>query len=94
LVRKKDEIFQSGIYTQVSYDFYPDWEGGFRLGSVIKNKNNNPTDMHRATFFAGFSTSKSYKIRLQYSLDSSKMFRHVRKYENLLILEFVAKLGS
>ncbi|RUM69050.1 MAG: hypothetical protein DSZ08_07190 [Sulfurovum sp.] len=94
LYRDKDDVKQSGYYTQLLYAPNSNWEMGMRYNALNKNARQQPNDLKRYAAIATYKPFEFSKFRLQMSHDTSKSFDGIRKNENQVILEFLVETGA
>ncbi len=94
LYRDREDIKQSGYYTQLIYKKDSNWEFGARYGALNKNAKNQPDDLKKYSAIITYSPFEFSKIRLQATQDKSKSFGGRRETENEVLLEFLVETGS
>ncbi len=94
LYRNREDIKQSGYYTQLIYDKDSNWEFGVRYDALNKNSVNQPNDLKKYSAIAQYKPFEFTKLRLQLNHDKSKSFEGIRKDENQLLLEFLVETGA
>ncbi len=94
LYRDREDIKQSGYYTQLIYKKDSNWEFGARYGALNKNAKNQPDDLKKYSAIISYLPFEFSKIRLQVTQDKSKSFGGRRETENEVLLEFLVETGS
>ncbi len=94
LYRNRDNIKQSGLYSQLVYGLNSNWELGTRYDVMTKNSSGNRDDLQKASAIVTYKPFEFSKIRLQYSKDKSKSFGAVQRDEDFIGLEFIIESGS
>ena len=94
LYRDREDVKQSGYYTQLLYDKDSNWEFGIRYDALNKNSVNQPDDLKKYSAIVQYKPFEFSKLRLQFNHDKSKSFGGIRKDENQVLLEFLVETGA
>ncbi|SFV60603.1 Zinc-regulated TonB-dependent outer membrane receptor [hydrothermal vent metagenome] len=88
---------QAGYYTQLTYKYNQNWQGGVRYDSLYKNRDSQPDDLDRFSAVLQYSPFEFTKFRLEYSYDRSKAFGDLadqRKNISQILLDFTIEAGA
>ncbi len=88
---------QAGYYTQLTYKYNQNWQGGVRYDSLYKNLDSQPDDLDRFSAVLQYSPFEFTKFRLEYSYDRSKAFGDLadqRKNISQILLDFTIEAGA
>jgi len=94
LSRDREDIKQSGYYTQLIYEKDSSWEFGLRYDALNKNSVNQPDDLKNYSAIVQYKPFEFTKLRLQLNHDKSESFGGVRRDEKQVLLEFLVETGA
>lgn len=94
LYRNRENIKQSGYYTQLIYNKDSNWEFGVRYDALNQNRVHQPDDLKKYSALVQYKPFEFTKLRLQLNHDKSKSFGGVRRDEKQVMLEFLVETGS
>ena len=94
LYRDRENIKQSGYYTQLIYNKDSNWEFGVRYDALNQNRVHQPDDLKKYSALVQYKPFEFTKLRLQLNHDKSKSFGGVRRDEKQVMLEFLVETGS